>query len=1070
MSDRWPSNERLRALDGLYGSVSNGSRSRSRVLDDASSHRSDSLSNLPSDVRDLIKALLPCEGYFRLKKTSRALSSTLETHRCEEAKQAAIDAFTRMSSPTNLDYKFVESLNEAFVKLLEDEEGGGGTMTLQSMGGLRFFNVLEIVGHAAPEKLYESRVFDFKGHGFDEDVMKGLCQVLCIEGLTYTNVDLRGNKLSEEDATQLSSAIVKHASLPNPTLVRFNGIHLYAIRNMNMNEDYQLGFQNVGDVGCMVLAGLLKYRWKLNPMPILLRGNGITQLGAGALMEAIASCETKAPVSLTLSDNLIAPDGEQLLVNAIGDTRSTYGHLDMRFNPIIHHPSNSLSAAIVESPQIWEFNCIPIETMRTNAHQITSFDLSNSLLGLVGCEVVARLFPEMPATPTSINLSENNLDDDCVEALAPALRDTLSLTSIDLSNNFIGGYYVAEHDLPDDNYEVGNSLRYKNKVWTVKRAKDDDGEVLIVGTIGATVLKDVILAKKNRSLASINLSLNYLCVEGATALAPAIRGSDALTSINLSDNMLGPEGAKALAPAIHDSSSMTSVGKDGLNLKHNSLGDAGWGEVFEAVCSSKASKISSVDASNEGIGPMGANLISQALKTSVNGSLTKISLAGNLLGEEGTKIICDAVTIRATIKELDLSGELVSENISGATGARHVADMLNGTASLTKISLARNNLGEEGTRLICDAVKHNTTIKELDLSGGYPLFNNIGRAAGAKHVADMLIGTPSLTSIGLRGNRLGTEGAKELAPAIGKSASLTSIDLSNNSLRATGANELLPALGASASLTDLNLTNNFIGGYFLGNHKLIRTPEGADAIADALRSSSSLTSIDLRSNTLGSESATVLAPGIRDSASITCIDARLNDISGDGAFQLSAAVLGNLKIEKFNTIPIKEMRTDTFTHLELKSKDLGLVGGMVVAGLLPDMHSLASIDLAFNDLTHHGQDMTGIDAIADALVKTSIRSVGKDGLNLKDNVLGSEGWGAIFNAVCSNADSNITSIDASFEGIGPDGANLIGQALRFSVNRSLASIDLSDNFPLDSGETASIRNAVAQHSGLAILV
>ena len=142
---------------------------------------------------------------------------------------------------------------------------------------------------AALEKLYESRVFDFRGHGFDEDVMKGLCQVLCIEGLTYTNVDLRGNKLSEEDATQLSSAIVKHASLPNPTLVRFNGIHLYAIRNMNMNEDYQLGFQNVGDVGCMVLAGLLKYRWKLNPMPILLRGNGITQLGAGALMEAIAS-------------------------------------------------------------------------------------------------------------------------------------------------------------------------------------------------------------------------------------------------------------------------------------------------------------------------------------------------------------------------------------------------------------------------------------------------------------------------------------------------------------------------------------------------------------------------------------------------------------------------------------------------------------------------------------------------------------------------------------------------------------------------------------------------------------
>ena len=73
-------------------------------------------------------------------------------------------------------------------------------------------------------------------------------------------------------------------------------------------------------------------------------------------------------------------------------------------------------------------------------------------------------------------------------------------------------------------------------------------------------------------------------------------------------------------------------------------------------------------------------------------------------------------------------------------------------------------------------------------------------------------------------------------------------------------------------------------------------------------------------------------------------------------------------------------------------------------------------------------------------VNASITSVGKDGLNLKDNRLGDAGWGAIFAAVCSSEVSKITSIDASGEGIEPEGAKLIGQALLHSVNASVISV------------------------------
>ena len=87
----------------------------------------------------------------------------------------------------------------------------------------------------------------------------------------------------------------------------------------------------------------------------------------------------------------------------------------------------------------------------------------------------------------------------------------------------------------------------------------------------------------------------------------------------------------------------------------------------------------------------------------------------------------------------------------------------------------------------------------------------------------------------------------------------------------------------------------------------------------------------------------MLAPAIAVCASLTSVDIRYNDINGEGASQLSAAVLGNTKIEVFNAIPIKEMRTDSFTELNLHNKRIGVEGGMVVVGLLPAMASLTSV-------------------------------------------------------------------------------------------------------------------------------
>jgi len=71
---------------------------------------------------------------------------------------------------------------------------------------------------------------------------------------------------------------------------------------------------------------------------------------------------------------------------------------------------------------------------------------------------------------------------------------------------------------------------------------------------------------------------------------------------SLSGNRLGAEGAAALAPALAANGALTSVG-----LRDNKLGDEGWGAIFAAICGSKDSKIMSLDASYEKIGPAGGS-------------------------------------------------------------------------------------------------------------------------------------------------------------------------------------------------------------------------------------------------------------------------------------------------------------------------------------------------------------------------------------------------------------------------------------------------------------------------------
>jgi len=240
------------------------------------------------------------------------------------------------------------------------------------------------------------------------------------------------------------------------------------------------------------------------------------------------------------------------------------------------------------------------------------------------------------------------------------------------------------------------------------------------------MIAQALYAGVNRSLTECNVSSNQLDTESATMLAkiglekgimlfgikrdqkeadfcnknlgPAdaiLIASDlsnsAITSLNLERNHLGPEGAKALAPAIGANRWLSSIGKGGLDLRGNRLGDEGWGTIIGAVCGSTVSKISSIDASEEGIGVAGGKLIAEALRTSVNRSLSSIAkggldLRGNRLGNEGwgaiVSAVCDSSPV-SKITSIDGSDQSLAKLIMDALRTR----TFRGRSLLTAITL-----------------------------------------------------------------------------------------------------------------------------------------------------------------------------------------------------------------------------------------------------------------------------------------------------------------------------------------------------------------------------------------------
>jgi Ran GTPase-activating protein (RanGAP) involved in mRNA processing and transport len=390
-------------------------------------------------------------------------------------------------------------------------------------------------------------------------------------------------------------------------------IALFGIKRDQKVADFQN--KGLGPVDAILIASDLVHGGltELN-----LDNNALGDSGIAAICQAVQSDEQSKLATLIISSNRVGPVGANS-VAAMVAAHLVLKRVDVRSNSFTGDAASQLSAAVVGNLNIEMFNEIPIKDMR--ADSIIELDLEEKKIGVEGIMVVAGLIPVMSSL-TRVSLANTKLGEEGTKVICDALKDNTTVKELDLSGdaNF-GGLGGSKHvvDLLKSNGVLLTECNVRGNKFDIKSAK-------ILAKISTE--KGIMLFGVKRDQKEADLQ--------AQGLGPA---DGILIASDLVNGL---------------SSSLTLIGEGGLDLRGNSLGDEGWGAIIRAVCSSPSSKISSIDASGQGIGSAGAKLIAEALRTCVNGALTVLRLGDNPLGPEGCKALSDVLKVNTCLKELVL--------------------------------------------------------------------------------------------------------------------------------------------------------------------------------------------------------------------------------------------------------------------------------------------------------------------------------------------------------------------------------------------------------------------------------
>ncbi|XP_048011234.1 NACHT, LRR and PYD domains-containing protein 3-like isoform X3 [Megalobrama amblycephala] len=268
--------------------------------------------------------------------------------------------------------------------------------------------------------------------------------------------------------------------------------------------------------------------------------------------------------------------------------------------------------------------------------------------------------------------------------------------------------------------------------------------------------------------ASRSAELSDCCItdKGCAALASALRSNSHLRELDLSENKLGDGGLMFLSDGLKD----PHCKLEKLMLNKSGVTAEGCAALASALRSN--SHLRELDLTENKIGDGGLTLLSDGLKDP-HCKLEKLTLWNCNITDEGCAALASALRSNSHLRELDLT-----ENKLGCRGLTLLSDGLKDPHSkLEKLKLYDCGITAEGGAALATTLRSNSHLRELDLT-----WNKIG-GGGLILLSDGLDPHCKLEKLMLRYCNITTVGCAALASALRSNSHLRELDLSGNNLR-----------------------------------------------------------------------------------------------------------------------------------------------------------------------------------------------------------------------------------------------------------------------------------------------
>eukprot|EP00934_Nitzschia_sp_Nitz4_P006793 Nitzschia sp. Nitz4//scaffold17_size182527//56450//58579//NITZ4_001843-RA/size182527-processed-gene-0.10-mRNA-1//1//CDS//3329539307//6783//frame0 len=328
----------------------------------------------------------------------------------------------------------------------------------------------------------------------------------------------------------------------------------------------------------------------------------------------------------------------------------------------------------------------------------------------------------------TLDLPDNNLSPVSAKAVADILRiQAETMQHLDVSENpawtAVGVSALVE---------PLTSLSHPSRLRVLKL-----NHVGLSGTKGATAIASIL--RDNQCLEELYLARNKLGGLGVSRLAAELKNNDTLVRLDVSSNQIKAKGMTALAEALRTS---TESNLQILDISNNDIKAGGISSLVKLLAEDR--RITVLYCNNNGLGPEGVSQLGNALQ--INYTLEDLRLENNQIGDSGAWMLMEGLM-----------------------------DNEHRTCAIERLHLGWNGIGLEGVSCLAEALRSNTRLSHIDMTG------NLIDDMGAEVLAESLSYHISIDRLQLSDNSIQTPGAMALAAAMAKpTCSLSQLVCDNN--------------------------------------------------------------------------------------------------------------------------------------------------------------------------------------------------------------------------------------------------------------------------------------------------